>query len=215
MKIRTLILIVLFAITAKSSFSQNDSLRKIRFVLKTDILEPTIGLFSNYFKFSLTFETCFHNRHSVQLSGTYFSQLLTEEIPLLNHKSSIDASSFQVIPEYKFYIFKKKKYTGLFVGAFFSYLMEHEIHESTNVGWYPDHNYINLKKNYLIIGPVIGYQNYIIRHIAFEISIGAGYLKMLNYKVLEAINDTYSPIFEHYSTLYCMLRPSIKIGYKF
>jgi hypothetical protein len=215
MKIRTLILIVLFAITAKTSFSQQDSLRKIRFVLKTDILEPTIGLMSNYNKFSLTFETCFLNRHSLQLSGTYFSQLFTEEIPSMNHKFSMDASSFQVIPEYRFFIFKKKNFTGLFVGAFYSYLKEHEIHESTNVGWNPDHTYMDLKKTYSIIGPVIGYQNYFKKHITYELSIGAGYIKMLNYKVLEAINTTFTNGQEHYSTSNCLIRTSIKIGYRF
>lgn len=209
------ILIITFLFHSVYSFSLQDSSRKLSFVLKTDILEPALALLSNANKYSLTIETCFLKRHSFQLSGTYFSQLFEKEIPSLNHKSSMDANSFQLIPEYKFFIFKKKKYSGLFAGVFCSYLKEHEIHESTNVGGNPAYTYLDLKKTYSIIGPIIGYQNYFKKHFAFEFLVGMGYMKMLNFQVLKAINSSFTPIQEHYSTLNSLLRTSIKVGYRF
>jgi hypothetical protein len=208
------ILIVFSSIYSNYSFSQQDSSKKINFIIKADILIPAFGLLSDYTMPSLTFETCFHNRHSVQLTGIYNYQLFENHQSSFNSNSSRKVKSFQMIPEYKFYLFKKKKYTGIFAGGFITYLSERVKSESTS-DWPPYHTYLDYKKTYALFGPIIGYQNYFMKHFTLEILVGAGYYKRLSLNVYEAIHDSFTPTEDFIDTHNCIIRTSIKIGYKF
>lgn len=214
MKKYLILLIVLIAVLSENTFSQKDTTRKFSFITKVEILEPTLGSLFGYKMYSLTQEIGYFKRHSFQISVTYFYDRIIYEKPALNYKMTNDISSLQIIPEYKFYFARRKYNTGFFAGTYLSFLNEHEIHHTTSNGT-PDNTSIEFKKSYIIIGPTLGYQNYIVKHIAFEILIGAGYIRNLNIKVIKAINTSLAAGSDHFSTSNALIRSEIKIGYRF
>jgi len=181
------------------AFSQTtDSTKKqLGLVVKTDILSPILRLFGDkdlYFDnyvFSFTVEKLLAKRHSVQL--TFFESW--EQQP-----NDWQLNQWSLIPEYKFFVSKKKAHTGYYIGAFGQFLNYNERDYSPEIGNY---------KTISVGGGISnGVQFYVLKKITIDALLGFGILKPIY------VYDTYGAQQEDYLSTYTF-RSAISIGYKF
>ena len=176
--------------------------------MKTDVLIPALCLVAkltdqvNNPIGSLTFETCFLNRHSFQLTGFY------DNLP--GHERSL-----QIIPEYKFFFSKKQAYTGFYGGAYFKYITNKityqkpgPILECGNGLTFPivepPFNPVDYEHGFGE-GIIFGFQKYFFKHLVFDFVIGAGYSQInLSKRNYESPSDA---VFNG--------RAALNLGYKF
>jgi hypothetical protein len=157
---------------------KNLKIENIQFVIKTDLLGPVISLIDKRRMNTLTGEICFNNKHSIQLTGLYN-----------NYQSRFESEFIlDIIPEYKFFLERKKSYTGFYTGAYlklrnstFEYVITY--YKST---YYYDYN----KYNQTSFGGGIiccGYQNHIRKNIVFDFLFGIGgqYIVKVNNSFIE------------------------------
>ena len=167
MKIKSALLsfIVSMVLYSNLIYSQQDSLnKKAAFILKADILLPLFAFPDDkYYNIkSLTTEICFAGRHSIQLTALFYKDLPEQKM-------------YQIIPEYKYFLNKKKQYYGYYCGAFFNYV---------NWTFYPRKDYPNtteIEIDDIIGGGVIaGYQRYFFKRLTLDFLIGIGDSKLVH-----------------------------------
>src|ERR1043165_9827558 len=119
-----ILLLALFTSLTQYSFSQNDTTaKKVNFILKTDLFFPVIGIAvvasgSGYLKSaSLTFETCFKQKHSLQITACYYYFDYENSHPRGFESIRVQDKSFQIIPEYKIFLHEEKNHSGGYYGA--------------------------------------------------------------------------------------------------
>jgi hypothetical protein len=172
-------------------FSQNaDSTKKINLVLKADILLPAINM-GIYHKaeFSFTAEKLFNKRHSFQLTFVSFGNSKTTETRLLqglvSNEHQLITNSIAVIPEYKFFVSKKKNYTGYYIGVSAAYILQsYKSIVSDNIPAGVSFNNTmgpaTLSYHYqdnfqgLAIGIINGFQYYVFKHLVLDFIAGGG-----------------------------------------
>src|ERR1017187_3688629 len=149
---------------SNSIYSQQDTTKgKVEFIVKADVLMPFYMLtYSDFYlpRFkgnnmeSLTFETCFANRHSIQITDFIFNE---GGHNYLN----------QIIPEYKYFLNKYNPFNGFYCGATLKYLYA----KSTNDGGPPYETEIDYG---IGEGVIIGYQRTCFKHLVIDFLIGVG-----------------------------------------
>ena len=144
-------------------------------IIKTDIAMPIIGLATNFKAGSLTLELGIKRRHSIQLTGLITSIVSAE----YQHKT------IQIIPAYKYFLSKKKAYTGFYSGL---YLKGSQYTFIADRRHFIDNSYLEYKQNALGGGLIFGYQNYIMKKIVFDILLGFGARQVLNTTIIKSEN---------------------------
>jgi len=210
---KTALVICLLAVS-NCIFSQQDTTtKKINFIVKADVFLPVLGFIDQRHYGSITFETCFKKRHSIQLTGI---------IGILKNENSRTFGTgesdlwqrkeirFQFIPEYKYFLKNKKDYKGFYCGAYFKYTYFYL--EATDIANYdPVYSRTELKQHWLGAGPIIGYQNYIRKNLVIDILAGFGYRYVISNNVIMKVGKDLNS-----SKLSSPdLRLAINIGYKF
>ncbi|MGZ4033415.1 MAG: DUF3575 domain-containing protein [Bacteroidia bacterium] len=193
----------LFAIFSfTNSFSQSSEQKNgLGLIVKADVFGPAITAINNrnsHFTFneythqhffSGTVEKQLKDRHTIQLTGTYFLEYLVHDVQY-RHKQEI----VSIIPEYKFFIFKNKPVTGPYIGGYLIYSQEH----------FKSEVYLNPYSDYytnkLGVGLSTGYQFYIKNRIVIDTHGGIGIKKTIN---------------KNSKILYGDGQYAINIGYKF
>ena len=128
--------------------------------------------------------------------------------------TTLNNRSIVIVPDYKFYFFKKKICTGLYIGWFISLTNIRYDEESNWYGFYPTFH-LDYTANNLSIGSIIGYQNYF-RHFVFDFMLGFGYSKNANLVIFDnagTVNDYYSKLEELNSGF--VYRFALNVGYRF
>ncbi len=208
---KTIIAIVLCALllSFKGIKAQVDSSKcKLTYMVKTDAFFPFISLMIrsmdpiNEYAQSLTFEVGFKQRHSCQMTGL----LMAEK----GHEYS-----WQIIPEYKYFLSKKKEYQGFYIGAYLKYITNKINYPKPGpflycgTGMtvpYVEPTYVPLQYEHgTAEGINIGYQGYFTKHFVFDILLGMGTSQIK----LSTINSS-RPSDSAYSD-----RFAFNLGYKF
>ena len=203
MKKLTLILLLL----SFSVFAQNpDSTKKqLGLVIKGDILLPIIGLFDEGYYCSFTIEKFLKKRHSIQL--TYFEFWL-------NTPDGSKSNYRQLIPEYKFFVSKKKLCNGYYIGAYGQFLSEkYNFQNNEGGGWV-----IERYKTILIGGGICtGVQFYLLKKLTIDVMFGLGIVKPINYYEAYFYDGGAHPLIfdKTWYAPYYNGRAAINIGYKF
>jgi hypothetical protein len=180
-------------------FAQDTLNNRSKFIIKADILSPILSISKDLKMGSLTAELGFKKCHSIQVMGSY--KVDTHLGP--------SEKTLQIIPMYKFFLFKKKFCDGLYSGVNANYTQGNfpsdKIIHNTNV-WY--------RHNSLGGGLIIGYQTYIKKHLVVDALIAAGMEELINAKEIvgnvkfdDKITNAQNPNF------YLIL--ALNIGYKF
>jgi len=158
---------------SNSIYCQQDSSKKenagcaFTYILKTDILMPAISLISkginthygnNAYIESLTFEACYNDRQSVQMTAQFF-----------NYGSALGV---EIIPEIKYFVQTNNPYTGFYTGMGFKYL----VNRYTEHFYEPAHHESDIGIGVELIG---GYQNKITEHFVYDILVGFGTTNIL------------------------------------
>lgn len=171
--------------------AQSDSTQKqIGLIVKTDILLPAITLANSHTaEFSLTVEKLFSKRHSIQLSFMSFGNTKPWSYTYVTNQTSvtekIQYNSIAIIPEYKFFVSKKKNYTGYYIGASAAYIQYVEkgtwsdnipagvtYKNTTGPATLSGHSkYID---NGLAVGIINGVQYYVGKHLVLDFVAGGG-----------------------------------------
>ena len=176
------------------------SKRKLGLVVKTDILAPSLDwLISGSPSYSLSVEKFIGKRQSFQLSGYYSYNHSTEP-------SQIIYSSYQIVPEYRFYPNDKQMHNGVYCGAYSRLINEHsyEIYSrSTDEFLYRS----------LELGVISGYQIYPFKHLVFDFLFGLGGRKVIYNKRIDSSPQSVHPESNYKQTQYLFGRLSINIGY--
>jgi hypothetical protein len=168
------LLLILFS---KIGFSlDNDTTRKpINLVIKTDLILSYVNTINvvkrnadNWNHFSYTIEQMFKNNHSIQVTtyGARFPWLLR-------------GKWYVIAPEYKYYVSKKRKYTGYYVGGGFKYI---GVTDYSNGNWVPPQTLNDpsipvtpiRKSNAIGVGFINGVQFYLAKRIAIDFILGIG-----------------------------------------
>jgi hypothetical protein len=176
-------------------YCQQDTMqKKIQFILKADVFFPiarAINYLYNPDDFvrieSLTFETCFAHRHSVQITGLIYKEDIYSPIEL------------QIMTEYKFYLMKRKPYCGFYVGACLKYI------QNRNPIWTSTQNQYYAYEYSIGEDVIAGYQNLIGKHFVYDILIGIGKRQLIYW----------TEYFKPYQYNFYDIRLAINIGYKF
>ena len=117
-------------------------------------------------------------------------------------------NSYSIIPEYKFFVFRKRKYAGYYIGVYGKYI--HEYGKTTKVFLNSNSN-INIYEytDSSIGGGIInGFQLYFFKHLAVDFLFGVGVNEVIKFKQLQGFTEeNYSPQFDY--------RLALNIGYKF
>lgn len=208
LKVNMKYLCLLLILLSKIGFSlDNDTTRKpINLVIKTDLILSYVNTINvvkrnadNWNHFSYTIEQMFKNNHSIQFStyGVRFPWLAK-------------GRWFVISPEYKYYVSKKKKYTGYYIGGGFKYI---EVTDYSSGNWVPPQTLNDpsipkapiKKSNAIGIGFINGVQFYLAKRIAIDFIVGIGVnSKLVNYRnyafALNAKSD---------------VRAAINIGFRF
>lgn len=171
----------------------------LKLILKADILYAVI----RPAKYTVILEGCFKNRHSIQGTATLCNYIKTD--------NNINKSYFslQSTLEYKFFIFKKKQYTGFYTGPYLLVGSDTHINESQKE--VAPYSYIEYTQAYFAGGATIGYQNYILKRIVIDLTIGYGVRQIADTKVIKTINSelgNQKQTFPNYKL-------GLNIGYKF
>lgn len=165
-----LVLSFLVCVYCPRCYSQKDTVpdwrqKQARIIVKTDLFFPLY--FSKYkdLIFTLTVEKPIAKRHSLQL--TYMGVHTKYLSPGLEERSH----SLFIIPEYKFFVSKKRACSGYYVGA--SALYDHEkdilsFHSSSQ----GDRNYYSYYNAYGF-GLMNGFQYYFFKHLTVDVMAGA------------------------------------------
>jgi len=203
--------LILFLFLALSSFSQSDSTsKKIYFVVKTDLFLPTVGLINGFKEASLTFETCFKQRHSIQLTGLFFDYD-NEYIPSHPEYHHNKQNTYQLIPEYKYFI-HKKNYSRLYIGIYAKYINHYKLLEDNISGIpYSSYSYVEIIQNSIAGGALVGYQINCNKRIILDFLVGLGYRKAYNTKIIKLVNVGIGEL----ETSYPDARIAINLGFRF
>jgi len=205
----------IFCISYNYAFSQQDTVNnKVNFIVKTDILYSAIGLgliishTGNLATASLTFETCFKEKHSLQLTALfgYYDTGKNRKgfFPTIRQQDK----AYQIIPEYKRFFHAEKNYAGSYYGAylkFTNYTWRYEYFNDAGAQNETNHAEWNMIGG----GLILGYQNYIHKRLLFDFISGLGYNHQIKNTIYEA-SET-SSIFSSMLDL----RFAFNIGYRF
>lgn len=196
-----LILCVLF----NSAYAQKDTLNKNGFfAIKTDLIELSFNLFGVVNSGALTIEKGFSNRHSIQLTGRY-----TKYIHFISQ-------GWEIIPEYKYFISKRKNFKGFYTGLYLKYGSEtdKDLYESGSNG----NKYITKEYQNYGGGGTFGFQTYIRKHLTIDFLLGIGvkyYVRQLNVPSDYYIGGASYTVDNKYPITHSDSRVSINLGYKF
>jgi len=211
MKFSKHIFLLIFALFLFAKlFSQVNTLKKTNsaFVLKTDILSPIIFNISDYIlpNFSITCEKFIKKRHSIQLTGLYawFDKKS-------GYKGQTKGQIFEIIPDYKFYLSRKKMQKGFYIGAYAKYIRNHTIDEEQGPYPYSPMMYLEYIEHETAFGGLTGYQFYIKKRLVIDFLLGFGRAQL--YKV-DIIKKEHIQFSDDYSG-YLDAQFAINIGYKF
>ena len=201
---------VLFMLTALAVIGQRaDTTGKIRqfinkndikFIVKTDILLPTISAFEKHLTYTYSFELCFNKRLSSQATGL-FSNF---------HNQQRQESSDQIIEDIKFFISKKKNYTGFYTGAYFKGVHYYYTNEQ-NGDFTPYYNYLNYEQQSFGGGLIFGFQNYIKGRLVIDFIVGFGMRHITETNIIKAVNIG----LDNQKQTVPDARLGLNIGYKF
>ena len=175
-----------------------DSSNHLNLVVKGDLLFPVISFATpNTAIFSFTAEKLFCKRHSLQLS--YFSSSLKSAafIPVAySPKEDIHQENnytLMIIPEYKFFVSKKKSYSGYYIGSSVAYInYTDKVLNSSFIpsGWTINnikgpktisYQYQDLQQS-LAGGIINGVQYYLFNHLVIDFLLGGGVSETIKYK---------------------------------
>jgi hypothetical protein len=189
------VFLVLFILQNNLGYCQQDTIQnKVKFIIKADVFFPIVialNEIADPFNIpiigSLTLESCFSNRHSLQLTG------------FIEKDDKNSPADFQIMSEYKYYLMKRKPYCGFYTGGCLKYIQNRNFIWT----WTPTEYY-----SYdLSIGEdvIIGYQNLIGKHFVYDILFGLGRSQLVYW------TEYYKP---YEDNLYDF-RLAINVGYKF
>ncbi len=193
-----MILGMVFSLVNKIPAQQDTTKGKMIFIIKTDILLPPLAILSNLSNLnnkynsyigSLTFETGFTKRHSIQLTGL-----------LLTNPNQYD---LLIIPEYKYFLSNKNPYSGFYCGAFLNYIQLKDSRENGSP------RYLFVEKDYGIgEGAIVGYQRYFFKRLVIDFLIGIG-----EDQIIHRSRNYYDPY--NGGNNFIAWRAALNIGYKF
>lgn len=203
---------ILFLLSVYAFAQKTDSTKKqIGLVVKGDILLPIINLIGNIqterngnynyvYYCPFTVEKLLKKRHSIQLS---FFKNWTQNL----YYAEWNYNQWALIPEYKYFISKKKSYTGYYIGSFGEFFSE-KVLQSDDA----------LSRGFKTIsiggGISNGVQFYVFKKITIDILLGVGILKPISNQVLYGSYGP-SPFDKTFYQSYFTYRAAINIGYKF
>jgi hypothetical protein len=202
---RLLSINIIFVLLFSSTFGQKDTLvKKSFFAIKTDILLLSFNAFGVANTAALTLEKGFSHRHSIQITAGYTKYI------------DIKSKSWNLIPEYKIFISKKKYFKGFYTGLYLKYINDTDL-ELFSSG-YGGNKYITKKYQNYGAGITFGFQTYIKKHLTLDFLLGIGgeYIT----RQVEVPSDYYVSgasyyIDNKYPAAYPDGRASINLGYKF
>lgn len=165
MKIPKLILLIIICLFAPTLKAQDTTYnRRLGLVLKTDILNTVLSEALTIHKsYSLSVEKLIGKKQSFQLSG-YFDYFH------YNSNSHTSFRSFQITPEYRFYLNKKNWHKGIYCGIYSGLLDQHD--------YIPNGSYSH-KIRFIELGAISGYQIYLFKHVAVDFVCGLGAKKII------------------------------------
>lgn len=206
MKNKIILLKVILVFIFTSSYGQKDTLnKKCLLIVKADILSLATNAFGVVNLGSLTIEKGFLNRHSFQLTAGYSKYI--------NSKSK----SWTLLPEYKFFIDKKKDFKGFYTGVYLRYnnAVSLDLYSS---GSFVDNKYITKKYQSYGGGLTFGYQTYIKKHLTLDFLLGVGgryVTRQIDVPAHYYISSTSYTIDNNFPAIFPDVRAAIFLGYKF
>jgi len=197
MKKLTLILLIIISplfwrgVGGEAFAQTTDSTKKqLGLVVKTDILLPAITLAkSRTAEFSLTVEKLIKKRHSIQLTFIYFNNYIRTRSYIIPPSGiEIDkttTNSIAIIPEYKFFVSKKKNHTGYYIGISAAYGLQlyretYTANIPAGVSYYNGvgpatlSNYRKDNDQFYAFGIINGFQYYLYKCLVLDFVAGAG-----------------------------------------
>lgn len=198
MKTLQIIFLISTILLTPNIIAQDTLGKKTAIIIKADIAMPIIGLATNFTAGSLTLELGIKRRHSIQLTGLITSIVSNE----FQHKT------IQIIPAYKYFLSKKKAYTGFYSGLYLKGLQYTSI---TDHRHFSESYYLEYKQNTLGGGLIFGYQNYIMKRLVVDILLGFGARQVINTTIIKSENIYLDGIKSTYSDGIL----AVNVGYKF
>ena len=175
MKKHLFIVLCCFCFFGKMEGQDSISRKPIGLIVKADILLPVLALTSKYTEkqASLTIEKTIGKRQSIQLTGIYLYYKY-EEPNVYFSSASFESKRTLIIPEYKFFILKRKVCSGPYVGSYFTLMYEaakgnvwHDgVFYPTNTDYYYYYSFS--------LGAITGFQYCIKNRFVFDFLIGFG-----------------------------------------
>lgn len=186
-----------------------DSL-KLNLVVKTDIVVPLVTAIQSaananvYAFYSLTIEKFIKKKHTVQLT---FMQNWSTNFFSNNNGTNYRFNAWSFAPQYKFFFFKRKPQTGLYMGAYARYLYDNEVNYTNRPQDYLYTTTSSFKQNSIGAGITAGVQFYLLkRRLVMDIMLGLGFLKPISHTQFFATDGQ--------AAIKAQLQ-AINIGYKF
>lgn len=172
--------------------------RSLGLAVKTDILSTALaGPLSQSQSYSLSVEKLIGKKQSFQLSGYFNYFNYNSYAPYTKYRS------FQIIPEYRFYLNTKKLQKGIYCGIYSGLIARHEL--------FPRDNSEHIQR-FIEQGVLGGYQIYLFKHFVVDFLFGLGINKNIYNK---KINDRDQFNVNVDQRLYLDSRLSLNIGYIF
>lgn len=187
------------------TFGQSDTAtKKTFFAIKTDLVALSANAFNVVNFGSLTMERGFLNRHSFQVTTAYLKYI------------HLKSRSWSIIPEYKFFMNKKKDFKGFYTGGYLEYENTTSLHTYSS-GSAGD-KYITYKYHDVGVGLNFGYQTYLKKRLVLDFLVGIAGMNASRQVYFPA--DYYKemgsyPVDNNYPITYLKERASINLGYKF
>lgn len=188
-------------------FSQQDTTkRNNRFILKADLLLPSLFLIRKWRCVSVTVEKEMKGRYSAQLTGVVYNETYSTDWdsgPYLYHRYS----GWQIIPDLKIFYSENKSHHGFYSGIYCKisqYTFFSEIYD----GYHSRLEYIRTN---VAEGLISGFQTNFTKKLIIDILIGFGVSENLNTKVLQ---EVYSKVWRGPGS-FNEARIAVNIGYKF
>jgi hypothetical protein len=205
LKLYFLILIVPFGL-----LSQNDSLKKTCFGIKTNALLGALFRTNGSFGASLSAEYGFSKRHAIQVSALY---LIDRDSPPASgafFKSYLQWAS--IVPEYRFFFSKKESYAGFYAGVYAKIVQTTDYSEISDQHSGAINSLLKYRVTSLGGGILTGYQFRIRNHFLIDVFAGFG-----------GLADTWTNIVQSYYETpgsggnpdRIDVRGGINIGYRF
>ncbi len=196
----------------------------IGLIIKSDFLSPAYAVVTNSFGCTFTLEKLIKKRHSIQITGLYFSggislMNLTDSYAANNNNYGTNSGRqnvYQIIPEYKFFITDTNMISGRpYVGAYLKWIKEEE---KFDIWTYPNsmlpspgkHTSADYNLSGYSLGLMTGYQFYLIDRFVIDFLIGFGGNKAYSVKKIRG-DDINFP----YNEWSLGVRSAINVGYKF